>query len=111
MKGRLNLYLLVTVVFIIAAGCATNQEIKETDPDELLNQDRVFSKKGQHDRAIAYYSKAIEINPRLAEAYNNRGQAYFANSQNDKACSDWKSSCELGLCVHFEVAKREGYCK
>ena len=32
-----------------------------------------YAKKGQHDRAIADYNKAIQINPRLAGTYNNRG--------------------------------------
>ena len=64
-----KLLLIVTIV----VGCATTEEIKETDPVSLLDQGIALDKEGQHDRSIACLNKAIEINPRFAEAYNYRG--------------------------------------
>ncbi len=34
--------------------------------------------KGDLDGAIADYNEAIRLNPQYANAYNNRGEAYFA---------------------------------
>ncbi len=55
-----------------------------------------YAAKGQYDRAIALFSKALEINPRYAEAYNNRGIAYAkGKGQYDKAISDYDKAIEI----------------
>ena len=55
-----------------------------------------YQDKGQWDKAIAEYNKAIEINPSYAEAYYNRGLAYAqGKGQFDKAISDWNKAIEL----------------
>jgi tetratricopeptide (TPR) repeat protein len=130
----------IFLILTTLAGCAATEEIA------LLNQGIAFGKDGKHDRAIAsfdkaleinpryadaYYNrgfayaigkgqydraisdfnKAIEINPRCAEAYGARGIAYNAIGQLDKACSDWKRACELGLLKVCEHVKSVGYCK
>ncbi|MGD8382892.1 MAG: tetratricopeptide repeat protein, partial [Syntrophobacterales bacterium] len=51
--------------------------------------------KGQYDKAISDYNKAIELNQRHAEAYNARGGAYLAKGQYDKAISDFSMAIEL----------------
>ena len=76
-------------------GCETTEEIKETDLVVLLNQGAAFAEKGQYDRAIAYFNKAIEINPKLAEAYYNRGLVYKEKGQYDKAISDFTKAIEI----------------
>jgi len=40
------------------------------------NWGNAYYKKGQTDRAIADYGKAIGLDPKYAHAYNNRGNAY-----------------------------------
>ena len=75
------------------------------------NRGVAYDKIGQGDKAIADYTKAIEINPRDAEAYNYRGIAYYYKARYDKACSDWKRVCELGSCKNYEQAKSKGVCK
>jgi Flp pilus assembly protein TadD len=62
--------------------------------------------KGQYDKAISDYTKAIEINPRDAVTYTNRGLAYAQKGQFEMACSDFKRACQIG-----ESKKRDGYCK
>ncbi len=55
-----------------------------------------YAAKGQYDRAIALFSKALEINPRYAEAYNNRGIAYAkGKGQYEKALSDFLKAIEI----------------
>jgi tetratricopeptide (TPR) repeat protein len=54
-----------------------------------------YHKKGQPDRALADFNKALELNPRLAEAYSNRGWAYFEKGQYDQAIADCDKALEL----------------
>jgi tetratricopeptide (TPR) repeat protein len=44
--------------------------------------------KGDFDGAIADYSKAIELNPKLAVAYSNRGEAKKAKGDQEGADAD-----------------------
>ena len=52
--------------------------------------------KGDYDKAVADYTKAIELNPQDAEAYNNRGAAFFQKKDYEKAWSDVKKCQALG---------------
>jgi Flp pilus assembly protein TadD len=85
----------ICLILAILMGCEITEEIKETDADELLNQGITFAKEGQYDQAIAYFDKAIEINPRGAEAFGSRGFAYVAKDRYDKAISDFNKAFEL----------------
>lgn len=49
----------------------------------------------QHDQAIPYYDKAIELNPQYSDAYTNRGWAYGCLKQKDKAVEDFNKAVEL----------------
>ena len=101
---RLNVAVLIILVFLVRPGFGQ-------DYDTYADRGFDYWEKGQYDKAIFEYTKAIEINPRFAEAYYIRGRAYYYKRQYDKACSDWKRACELGSCVHYELAKRKGDCK
>ena len=72
MKLVFRIIFKISLILTILAGCATDEEIKETDPVALLNQGTAFVEEGQYDLSINYFDKAIEINPRDAWAYNNR---------------------------------------
>ena len=73
MKLFIRIIFKIFLILAILVGCATTEEIKETDSVALYNQGTDFVEEGQYDRAIAYFSKAIEINPTYAKAYSNRG--------------------------------------
>ena len=51
--------------------------------------------KGQFDKSISDSTKAIEINPKFAEAHSNRGNAYWGMGQYDKAISDYNKALEI----------------
>jgi tetratricopeptide (TPR) repeat protein len=52
--------------------------------------------KGQHDQAIPYYNKAIEINPGFANAYFSRGVAFAeGKGQYDEAIADYNKAIEI----------------
>jgi tetratricopeptide (TPR) repeat protein len=53
------------------------------------NRAVVYEKKGQYDQAISDYTKALEIDPNLADAYHNRGVVYGRENQPDQAISDF----------------------
>ncbi len=62
----------------------------------LLHQSGdAYVNKGQYDRAIEAFNRAIEINPRHADAYNNRGLAYVNKGQYDHAISDFNKAIEI----------------
>ena len=50
---------------------------------------------GNYTEAIVEFTKAIEINPKFADAYDHRGLAYFAIEQFDRAIADYNSSLNL----------------
>ena len=54
-----------------------------------------YQEKGQWDKAIAEYNKAIELNPEYAEAYYNRGLAHYHKGQYDQAISDYNKAIEI----------------
>ena len=67
----------------------------------VTSQERAASAKTEVDRqeryneAITHYTEAIELNPDLAEAYNNRGNAYRNTSDFDAAIADYNKAIEL----------------
>ena len=54
-----------------------------------------IAKGASYDRAIADYDKAIEIDPKYAQAYNNRGYAYEAKGEHDRAIADYDKAIEI----------------
>jgi len=69
-------------------------------PSEDISRGLAYSEKGQHDQAISDFNKALEINPRNAEAYINRGLAYSEIGENDKAWGDVHKAQDLGFKIH-----------
>ena len=52
--------------------------------------------RGELDRAIAEFDKAIELNPRLADTYGNRGLAWLMLGNLAKAQADFARCRALG---------------
>ncbi len=50
---------------------------------------------GNHEKAIHYYNKAIEINPQDAEAYFNRGNVKAALGNHEEAIQDYNKALEI----------------
>ena len=72
------------------------------------NRGNAWHNKGDYDRAIDDYNKALEINPRYAKAYNDRGNAWSDKGDYVRACSDYQKACELGNCKGLSWAKKKG---
>ena len=59
------------------------------------NRGNSYRSKGEHDQAIADYSKALELNPDFVAAYINRGTSYSDKGENDQAIADFAKALEL----------------
>jgi tetratricopeptide (TPR) repeat protein len=51
--------------------------------------------KGDYDRAITDFTKAIQLDPDFAEAYNNRGDAYIGKDDYDRAIAELNRAINL----------------
>jgi tetratricopeptide (TPR) repeat protein len=60
-----------------------------------LYRGNAYEKKGNLDRAIADYSKVIEIDPKYAPAYAKRGAAYEKKRDHDRAIADFNKAIEI----------------
>ena len=72
--------------------------ITRPDPQNHIfynNRGIAHKEKGELDRAIKDFDRAIELNPEFAEAYNNRGVAYGIKWEVDKAIADFNKTIAL----------------
>lgn len=67
------------------------------DHDRLLYEaGNCYMNFKDYQRAIDFYTKAIESNPKYADAFFNRGQCWFYLNDRDKSCADWKEAQAYG---------------
>lgn len=85
---KLILIPLIICLILTMIGCA-NPAL------EHLLQGDTYLYQQQFDAAITEYSKAIELDPEYAVAYNNRGRAYYEQGELDSAISDFDKAIEL----------------
>ncbi len=55
----------------------------------------MYQAKGDLDRAIDDYTRAIGLDPEYARAYRARGEAYKAKGDMGRATADFQKSAEL----------------
>jgi tetratricopeptide (TPR) repeat protein len=74
-------------------GAARAQQLSDVEVEvEWLN---TYHKLNQYEEAIEDYNKAIELNPKNAEAYNNRGNAHSELNKHEEAIEDFNKAIEL----------------
>jgi tetratricopeptide (TPR) repeat protein len=61
----------------------------------LLGRAKALCDEGNQQRAIAAFSKAISLQPDLAEAYHGRGLARQDAGENDLAIADFTKAIDL----------------
>ena len=66
-----------------------------TSVDALSKLASSYTSNGDYDRAIAYYSKALDIDPKSPSIFNNRGVNYEATGNYDKAIADYNEAISL----------------
>ena len=84
---------LLIASFLLTIALAVGAEEKSAE----FNYKRGFEQveKDQFDQAIAEFNKDIELNPRDALAYSNRGAAFLEKGQHDRAITDLNKAIEL----------------
>ena len=60
-----------------------------------INQGEAFLNQGKYPEAVAEFTKAIELDPKLALAYNNRGLAFYNLEKNAEAVGNFTKAIEL----------------
>jgi len=85
--------LILIALSVFTSACGT-PEI-ENNAEAYYKLGIAWHRKGEYDRSINQYSKAIEINPRYVQAYISRGVAYARKGQLDKAISDYTRAMEI----------------
>jgi tetratricopeptide (TPR) repeat protein len=76
-------------------GCAAMIQRNPKDVVAYHNRGDAYGLKGDIDRAISDYTKAIELNPNYAPAYNSRGRAYTSKGDYLRAVADVTKAREL----------------
>ncbi len=78
-------------------SAASAQSIQSALDDAKVPYNRgiAFRKAGDSDRAIAEYTKAIELKPDYINAYKNRGNVYSDKGDYDRAIADYTKAIEL----------------
>jgi tetratricopeptide (TPR) repeat protein len=59
------------------------------------NRSNAYAEKGEYDRAIADFDKAIKLKPKDAKAYSNRGNAYREKGDKERAIADYDKAIKL----------------
>jgi len=90
--------LLFASISLLCAGHAQGEQSAEI----LEQQGQILFQKGDYDRAIAVYTKAIALFPDNYKTYNNRGRAWFYKSDYDQAIADYSKA--LGINPSYSEA-------
>lgn len=92
-------FLTILMAFNMAAAghlrAENNVVNRKDDAEELFQKGIALSIAGDYDKAIVYYTRAIELNPEHISAYINRGVAYSAIDQLNLAVVDYKNGILL----------------
>ena len=92
MNSRKMLLWSLVFGFLLIPGCAGSSS---EDPNAYFNQGLANAEAGDFGLAIENYTKAIELDPDLAEAYNDRGLAKANLGDLEQALVDFDQAIEL----------------
>src|SRR5919204_6064389 len=84
----------ILVLFLAAIVNAFAAE-KPSSVDALLNQAQWAHRKGKNSDAIAFATKAIEVDPKNAQTYFIRGRIYAEIKDHEQAIADLTHGIEL----------------
>lgn len=96
------------IIFVVLSGvnqppapCTPGRATVTHRPSELVSAQDYFAQgdydyeRGACDAAIEDYTRALELSPNLAEAYNNRAYTYMVQEDYSAALSDLNKAIEL----------------
>jgi tetratricopeptide (TPR) repeat protein len=100
-SGVIKVVLVALTGTMITVGVYGCKEAKD-----YYNRGVVRFKKGENDRALSDFTKAIKKNPRYGMAYYYRAMAYHRKKEYDKVIADYTKAIEIDT-QRFAVAYAE----
>ncbi len=95
MKTRCSSLLFILVALLITVGCVHNKTIDGFNANEWFEMGRQASIDNRLDNALDAYNKAIELDPKVAKSYINRGRIYYYLGNYNQAIADYDKVIEL----------------
>jgi tetratricopeptide (TPR) repeat protein len=86
---------LIMICLVAVAVSRLNGDMTDPQIKELFQQASDTAKRGNLDGAIAALTQAIELDPKLAPAYYNRGLFYQIKHDYAKAIADFNEAIEI----------------
>lgn len=106
------IFIIVVLLFLIQVNKSKPAE-KFTFIDLNENNGKLFNdlandnlKEGNNEKAIYYFTKAIELRPEVYEYYLNRGNLYWQLGSSSLAVIDWRKAEYLGSAVATELLNK-----
>ena len=92
------------VLLALVLCCVSGKSIASENNTSivLFEQGNHYYEKGEYDKAIADYSRSIELDPNSAGAYLDRGIVYEYTKEYDKAIGDYTKA--IGLEPNYSSA-------
>jgi tetratricopeptide (TPR) repeat protein len=90
-----RIVVLLVIPFLFSCPLSRETEKKSYDAKTYFDMGTVQLEKGENEQAIAFFNKALEVNPKYVDAYYNRGIAYRRQGLNELAISDYTKTLEL----------------
>ena len=93
----------------LGQALADLQRVTELEPDMVFahyNMGNIHVQLHDYDKAVAAYTRAIELQAQFPEAYYNRGIARLLMDQREPALRDLSQAGELGLYSAYNLIKR-----
>ena len=83
-------------------------ELSPHNPYLHYNRGNLFAQRQDYQRAIDDYTLAVSEEPRLAEAYYNRGLCHIWQKHIEEGVQDLSKAGELGLYTAYSLIKKYG---
>lgn len=92
-----------------SAVTVKNADAQQQAQEQVIKGDSFLAQK-QWDKAIAAYSVAINLDPKLAKAYCNRGNAYSHMANIGKEQGDWdRAIADFTAAIELDPKYAEAY--
>ncbi len=87
--GKMNmkriLSLLITIVVLVTAFTACSQSIEKMSAAELLDIGEKYLLEMNYEKAVVYFDRLIEVEPKNPRGYTGLAETYIAQGNTDKA--------------------------
>lgn len=97
----------VVVLIAVTSLSGCNQGFQRAERADARWDGRHALEHHDWEKAIAIYSKLIDMNPRAGENYQKRAEAYFGDRQFDKALADYRTANNLGFHSDLQIGRIE----